>query len=187
MGTTTDSELTKAGDGDGSASKLTVEDEAEEELVVVNHMRGGSSKETAIGLDEAESKVSGNGLSRPNNLLTSTDPETAEMVRAEDKNSPTARGVGGATTTGDSGDKTGAVDGGFNASMGSMSLNMSPGAGKGLGSLKPLGGGGGGRLNALPHHVPKMEGLASKMEDIRRNMGDEVSLIVIIYYVALFI
>jgi hypothetical protein len=27
---------------------------------------------------------------------------------------------------------------------------------------------------ALPHHIPKMEGLSSKLDDIRKNLGDGV-------------
>lgn len=35
--------------------------------------------------------------------------------------------------------------------------------------------GGGGRLRqALPHHLPKMESLGAKLDDIRKNMGDTV-------------
>jgi hypothetical protein len=65
------------------------------------------------------------------------------------------------------------------APMGS-SGGLGGGAGGGaggapLGGLRPLAGGGGARMTqALPHHIPKLDGLASKMEDIRRTMGEEV-------------
>lgn len=40
------------------------------------------------------------------------------------------------------------------------------------GGLAPIGGGG-RRLQALPHHVPKVESLEKKMEEIRKNMGKD--------------
>lgn len=66
------------------------------------------------------------------------------------------------------------------ASMGSMSLGGVSGPAPGKASmgvgLKPLGGGGGRPLQALPHHIPKMDSLSNRMDDIRRNMGEEVRL-----------
>lgn len=32
----------------------------------------------------------------------------------------------------------------------------------------------GKRLVSLPHHVPKMESLSQKLDDMRKNMGDSV-------------
>lgn len=41
--------------------------------------------------------------------------------------------------------------------------------------LGALGGGGGGSAHqSLPHHVPKMDALSKKMDEIRRTMGEEV-------------
>ena len=65
----------------------------------------------------------------------------------------------------------------LSSSMGAATLNTSMNtlsAGKGLSPLKPLGG---GARQALPHHIPKLDSLASKMDDIRKNMGEEVSVL----------
>jgi hypothetical protein len=185
---------------DSGAVKMdlnTEEDEGDEELVVVNTMRhgsGGDSGSKAV----ADIESGGGGDSKATDRAVAKQrsgglsPETD--LRADEKGSPaTAAALGGASRNNSdlgsapAGDKWGADDGMRHATaqMSSMSLgggatSPSAGTGKTLGALKPLGGGG-GRMTALPHHVPKVEGLASKMEDIRRNMGEEVRTKTVVY------
>ena len=137
-----------------------------------------------------------------NNNNNNANPET-EVPRAEEKTSPGSAARGKLNNTNSSnnvtsnnnfssptsrvpsgGDKVGSEGSGDAVDF----TSPTGGVGKGLGALKPLngmsggGGGGGGRINALPHHIPKMDNLSSKMEDIRKNMGDEVSLILLVKY-----
>lgn len=162
--------VTQTGDNTGSkavsASYTEREEEGEDELVVVNTRRPVSGG--------ADHKRSEEGARR---LLTSGEPET-EVPRAEAKNGPSSSSSSSTTMTTSSA-KAQPVDravSSLSASMGATSLNgannstSNPSVGKGLSPLKPLGG---GIRQALPHHIPKLDSLANKMDDIRKNMGDE--------------
>lgn len=115
-------------------------------------------------------------------LITTGAPET-EVPRAEAKIGPSGSVSSSTAMTiaSSSSAKAGPSDravSSLSASMGAASLNSAtdhannPSIGKGLSPLKPMGG---GLRQALPHHIPKMDSLANKMDDIRKNMGDEVS------------
>lgn len=116
-------------------------------------------------------------------------PET-EVPRAEAKVGPASSVTTVSTNTNVVASSSGAkaqalVDpvSSLSSSMGAATLNTSMNtlsAGKGLSPLKPLGG---GARQALPHHIPKLDSLASKMDDIRKNMGEEVSVFCFLFFV----
>jgi hypothetical protein len=151
-----------AGSGSvGSGSKAYYserDEEGEEELVVVNTMRTASA---TAPLDPAAAA----GDSK------SSAPET-EVARAEAKTGGIAAASAPSSSGGAKAQSADAAVAGLSASFGAASMNAA--AGKGLSPLKPLGG----PRQALPHHIPKMESLGSKLDDIRRNMGDEVRFFV---------
>jgi hypothetical protein len=184
---TAEEEAAKYADGGAVKMEQGVDEDGEDELVVVNNMRanavdrGDGTRGLGSKVSDSDSKSS----NTPQKALSITaNPET-EVMRAEEKTSPSAaRAAAASRNNSDLGERhasgeKGSADGaaGMSAAMSGMGLSdvSSPSNGKSLGALKPLGGG--ARLSqALPHHVPKMDSLASKMEDIRRNMGEEVSI-----------
>jgi len=145
--------------------------DGEDELVVVNNMRPastGASSDRKGGDDAGDSKAGA--------------PET-EVPRAEAKVGPASTvttvstNIVASSSSGAKAQAPAQVDpvSSLSSSMGAATLNTSMNtlsAGKGLSPLKPLGG---GARQALPHHIPKLDSLASKMDDIRKNMGEEVS------------
>jgi electron transfer flavoprotein alpha subunit len=169
---------------DGGAVKVEEggDEDGEDELVVVNHMRANAVDrgDGARGLGSKATESDSKSAATPQKTLMITNPETDGM-RAEEKTSPSAaRAAAASRNNSDLGERHASGEKGtadVAAAMGGMGLSdvSSPNNGKTLGALKPLDGG--RRLSqALPHHVPKMDSLASKMEDIRRNMGEEVSV-----------
>jgi hypothetical protein len=175
---------------DGGAVKMEQgagDDDGEDELVVVNNMRANAVDRgdgtRALGSKATDSDSKSSATPQKALLSITANPET-DVMRAEEKTFPSAvRAAAASRNNSDLGDRhasgeKGGADGaaGMSAAMSGLGLSdvTSPNNGKSLGALKPLGGG--ARLTqALPHHVPKMDSLASKMEDIRRNMGEEVS------------
>lgn len=158
-------------DGVSMAAKPGDEAEGDDELIVVNARRNGSAGSKAGPEDDSKATGAETGAEKAavtkQRSSSGSSPETdATMLRAEEKgSSSSSAGVGG-------GDKGGSESGA--AAAGGLGKTST------LTALKPLGGGGiggGARLTALPHHVPKMDSLASKLEDIRKNLGDEVSCV----------
>jgi len=171
-----------------SSSHYTERDEdGEEELVVVNTRRitdGVATSTTTVPSNAFSDRKRGAAEEGDRKLITAGDPET-EVPRAEAKIGPSGSFSSSTALTiaSSSSAKAGPSDRAvstLSASMGAASLNgasdhaTNPSVGKGLSPLKPMGMGGGLR-QALPHHIPKMDSLANKMDDIRKNMGDEVS------------
>ncbi len=157
------------------------DEDGEEELVVVNTRRitDNAAAATTTATSSAFSDRKGGPVEEGDRkLITASDPET-EVPRAEAKSGPSGSfNSSTAMIASSSSAKAGPSDravSSLNASMGAASLNgANASVGKGLSPLKPMGMGGGLR-QALPHHIPKMDSLANKMDDIRKNVGDEVS------------
>jgi hypothetical protein len=125
-----------------------------------------------------------------------SNPET-EVPRSDEKGGSGSVGMGvGVGASAAAGDKASGGSAGGSVASGTAGVGAGPGLGLGvaglaasvapmgssgglgggapLGGLRPLAGGGARMTQALPHHIPKLDGLASKMEDIRRTMGEEV-------------
>ena len=166
-----------------TASHYTERDEdGEEELVVVNTRRIADSATAPTTSSAFSDRKGGASEDDDRKLITAGAPET-EVPRAEAKTGPSGSFSSSTAMTiaSSSSAKAGPSDrvvSSLSASMGAASLNnasdhaSNPSIGKGLSPLKPMGG---GLRQALPHHIPKMDSLANKMDDIRKNMGDEVS------------
>lgn len=66
---------------------------------------------------------------------------------------------------------------GSSPSQGQSASDLSPNVGSGLSPLQPRR-----TMQALPHHVPKLDSLSRKLDDIRKNMGEEVLVDYVVCY-----
>lgn len=143
--------------------------------------RGSTSNNASTSL---KANNSGSSESKSDSPSTKADVKNAALVTpVKNNNAQEASGRGGdsdekrayiASSSSSATAATTTVSGTPGASASSAgAASMSSPSSAAVGGLEPLRGGG---RQALPHHIPKLEGLGRKIDDIRKTMGEDVSV-----------
>jgi hypothetical protein len=124
---------------------------------------GGSASGSGRGTP-ASASVGGAGGTSSSRAAGSVSPVPSHLQQQQQVSSSaktTSPSHGGGQTTA----------GGSEASSSPFGAAAAGSSGSGLSPLQPRR-----TMQSLPHHVPKLDSLSKKLDDIRKNMGEEVSI-----------